>query len=99
MLKYNIRLRKKVNNNGFLIVIITLNITCDTAGHYQAISDQVNIHGTQAGTAPQKKTSLVAKLQGSHEDSSIKNNLKYEVSAIEVITFDLHVPCAQQCCK
>ena len=39
-LKCNIGLGKKVNNNGFHIVIIT-------AGHYRSIGE----HGTQAGTA------------------------------------------------
>ena len=59
----------------------------DTAGYYRALGDQVNMgkHGVQAGSTD----TFCRKLQGAHQDSSIKNYVKYKVSASIVISWGL----------
>ena len=47
----------------------------DTAGHYQAIGDQVNM-APKLEPDPWKEDMFGCKLQGSHKDSSMKTVLK-----------------------
>ena len=83
----NIELRKIENNNGFRLVIITLRLVLlqsDTAGHHRALGDQVNMAFKLEDT-----DTFCRKLQGAHQDSSIKNYVKYKVSASIVISWGL----------
>ena len=57
----------------------------DTAGHYRALGDQVNM----AYKLEVPWDTFGRKLQGAHQDSSIKNYVKYKVSASIVISWGL----------
>ena len=58
----------------------------DTAGHYRALGDQVKMAFKLEVHAPD---TFCRKLQGAHQDSSIKNYVKYKVSASIVISWGL----------
>ena len=54
----------------------------DTAGHYRALGDQVNMTFKAGST-----DTFCRKRQGAHQDSSIKKYVKYKVSAFKLEFF------------